>query len=93
MRLPVKCPSCGAGLKVITLNCEKCNTKVNGNYNLPILASLPDDAQQFITQFVISSGSLKEMAKNMSLSYPTVRNRLDEIIAFLNDAENNIVTQ
>jgi hypothetical protein len=85
MRLPVKCPSCGAGLKVITLNCESCHTKVDGNFELPLLASLPQEAQLFITEFVKSSGSLKEMAKSMSLSYPTVRNRLDEIINLLNE--------
>ena len=33
--------------------------------------------------FVLSSGSLKEMAKLYRVSYPTVRNRLDELIAQL----------
>ena len=36
--------------------------------------------QTFVESFVASSGSLKDMAKIMNLSYPTVRNRLDEII-------------
>jgi hypothetical protein len=86
MRLPVICPSCGAGLKVSTLDCEVCSTKVNGNFELPLLASLPPEVQTFIVEFVKSSGSLKEMAKSMSLSYPTVRNRLDEIIGLLDKA-------
>lgn len=85
MRLPLKCPSCGSGLNVKTLHCESCKTTVDGNYQLPVLASLPEDAQQFIVEFVKSSGSLKEMAKTMQLSYPTVRNRLDEIINQLNE--------
>jgi hypothetical protein len=85
MRLPLTCPSCGAGLKVKTLNCDTCQTKVDGNYELPVLASLPDDAQQFVVEFVKYSGSLKEMARSMSLSYPTVRNRLDDIINLLNE--------
>jgi hypothetical protein len=85
MRLPLICPSCGTGLKVKTLNCENCQTKVDGSYELPILAAMPEDAQQFIVEFVKNSGSLKEMAKTMSLSYPTVRNRLDEIINLLNE--------
>jgi hypothetical protein len=80
MRLPSTCPSCESGLNVKTLHCEKCQTTVDGNYQLPVLASLSDDTQQFIIDFVKNSGSLKEMAKTMQLSYPSVRNRLDEII-------------
>lgn len=87
MKLPVTCPSCGAGLKVSTLKCEGCQTRVEGNFELPLLASLPQDAQTFIIEFVKNSGSLKEMAKGMQLSYPTVRNRLDEIIKLLNEPE------
>ncbi|WP_196069634.1 DUF2089 family protein, partial [Bacteroides thetaiotaomicron] len=36
--------------------------------------------QQFVLDFVKSSGSLKDMAKNIGVSYPTVRNMLDDII-------------
>jgi len=88
MKLPILCPSCQSKLKVKTLDCEQCQTKVDGNFKMPLLAALPDDAQQFILEFVKNSGSLKEMAKTMSLSYPTVRNRLDEIIKTLNTFEN-----
>ncbi|MFP4663750.1 MAG: DUF2089 family protein [Bacteroidales bacterium] len=51
------------------------------------MATLPPDVQAFIIAFVKNSGSLKKMAKAMSLSYPTVRNRLDEIIEILNHKE------
>ncbi len=88
MRLPVHCPSCDAALKVSALQCERCQTKVEGSFELPLLAALPKDVQTFIVEFVKNSGSLKEMAKSMSLSYPSVRNRLDEIIELLNKSEN-----
>ncbi|MBR5876991.1 MAG: DUF2089 family protein, partial [Alistipes sp.] len=39
--------------------------------------------QDFIVDFVLCSGSLKEMAQKMGLSYPTVRNRLDDLISSL----------
>lgn len=90
MKLPVTCPSCQNKLSVKTLFCENCETQVDGKYKLPMLASLNEDAQNFIKEFVISSGSLKTMAKNMNLSYPSVRNRLDDIIKTLktDDHEN-----
>jgi hypothetical protein len=41
---------------------------------------LPQDDQDFILQFVLHSGSLKKMALQMEISYPTMRNKLDDII-------------
>jgi len=79
-QLPTACPSCGGRLAVKRLRCERCETEVEGSYDLPALASLSPEDQEFIVEFVRASGSLKEMAGLLKVSYPTVRNRLDEII-------------
>jgi hypothetical protein len=79
-QLPINCPSCGGRLAVKRLRCERCETEVEGSYNLPPLASLAPEDQEFIVAFIKASGSLKEMAGLLKVSYPTVRNRLDEII-------------
>jgi len=78
--LPTYCPGCHAQLKVKCLKCESCQTEVTGLYDLPVLALLPENDQQFILRFVKNSGSLKDMASQLKLSYPTVRNMLNEII-------------
>ncbi len=65
------------------LHCEKCETSVEGLYALPPLAGLPGDDQGFVVDVIKASGSLKEMAGLLGVSYPTVRNRLDEIIGKL----------
>lgn len=78
--LPTQCPSCHTQLKVKCLKCENCETEVTGTYDLPVLAILPEEQQQFILRFVKNSGSLKEMASELKLSYPTVRNLLNDII-------------
>lgn len=78
--LPHICPSCTAVLKVKSLVCEHCDTEVTGRYALPLLASLTAQEQDFIIDFVKCSGSLKEMAQHLGLSYPTVRNLLDNVI-------------
>ena len=78
--LPTYCPSCNSQLKVKCLKCENCQTEVTGSYDLPVLALLSSDDQQFILRFVKSSGSLKEMASGLKLSYPTVRNMLNDLI-------------
>lgn len=78
--LPGKCPSCSEILEVTQLRCAHCETTVEGRYPLPFTSRLDVGDQEFILQFVKFSGSLKEMAKLLGVSYPTVRNRLNEII-------------
>ncbi len=88
-KLPLICPSCESLLKVKQLHCENCDTDVTGMYSLPIISQLSMDDQKFILDFVKASGSLKIMAQNMKLSYPTVRNRLDDIINGINKLESD----
>ena len=83
--LPTACPSCSSKLAVKRLHCEKCGTEVEGLYPLPAVASLPHDDQEFILEFIKASGSLKQMAALLKVSYPTVRNRLDDIIGKLEE--------
>ncbi|MGD0142605.1 MAG: DUF2089 family protein [Rhizomicrobium sp.] len=47
---------------------------------------LSSDELNFIRHFVLSSGSLKEMAEEYGVSYPTIRQRLDALIAKMADA-------
>lgn len=79
-KLPIHCPSCSDSLSVSQLKCENCQTTVSGNYSLPFYLRLSEEEQHFILQFFMTSGSLKEMATQMGNSYPTVRNKLDDII-------------
>ncbi len=86
-RLPLQCPSCETPLRVGRLYCPECETEVCGSFELPLLARLSEKEQQFVLDFVKSSGSLKDMAKNMGVSYPTVRNVLDDLIDKLKNLE------
>lgn len=79
-KLPIVCPSCSSSLNVSQLTCPSCSTMVSGNFPLPVLLQLSQEEQDFILQFFLTSGSLKEMASQMGISYPTVRNRLDDLI-------------
>ena len=78
--LPVTCPACGGSLQVAELCCDRCETTGGGRYELPELARLSRDDRDFVLRFVLASGSLKEIASQLGVSYPTVRNRLNDII-------------
>jgi hypothetical protein len=52
------------------------------------LAHLPEEDLDFVAQFVLASGSLKEMAQLHHVSYPTIRATLDRVIANLRGSLN-----
>ena len=79
-KLPIQCPACEDALKVSQLRCDSCSTLVSGNYSMPVFLKLASEEQDFILKFLLNSGSLKEMAKQRNMSYPTIRNRLDDLI-------------
>lgn len=87
-KLPSICPSCSGVLQVQSLHCNNCETTVSGTFTLPALSQLNEEDQAFILDFVKSSGSLKLMAEKLRLSYPSVRNRLDDLIAILNQQDD-----
>jgi hypothetical protein len=56
---------------------------IQGEFELPLLARLRYEDQVFVSEFVRSHGSIKDMEKAFGISYPTVKNRLNRIIAQL----------
>lgn len=88
MKLPIVCPSCDHTLNVSQMKCPSCATQVNGDYELPVLLKLSREDQEFVVNFLLSSGSIKEMAKQAELSYPTMRNKMDDLIEKVKKLQN-----
>ena len=78
-----RCRNCSGELNIERLVCEECRLTIEGRIALPRLARLSPEDREFIELFVLSAGSLKEVGKALKLSYPTVRARLDRVIADL----------
>jgi hypothetical protein len=79
-KMPLNCPSCDTRLGITRMKCPECGTEVSGDYDIPLLMRLSPREVEFVEAFVLASGSLKELARLMGASYPTVRNLLDEFI-------------
>lgn len=62
---------------------------VEGRFELPQLARLSQEDQVFITAFVRSHGSIKEMEQIFGVSYPTIKSRLNRIAESLEFVETN----
>lgn len=74
------CPYCGAAMTVTRMTCHGCGVAIDGPFPSPRLGNLPIEHQRFIEMFVLAGGSLKEIAEQTGVSYPTVRSRLDKVI-------------
>src|SRR5579871_5780200 len=62
---------------------------IEGQFELPQLARLSMDDQIFITAFVRSHGSIKEMERVFGVSYPTIKSRLTRIADSLEFIQTN----
>ena len=81
--MPDKCPVCGHELLVNKLSCSYCATKIEGEFSSCKFCRLPEEQREFIEVFIKCRGSIKEVERELGISYPTVRSRLDSVIAAL----------
>ena len=84
-RLTNECPYCDRPMVAVEMACEACRVSVHGDFPSDRLAQMPVEHQRFIEMFVLSSGNLKQIAELTGVSYPTVRSRLDKVIAVLRE--------
>ncbi len=78
-----RCPVCGEQLHVTRLECGQCGTAIEGEFSLGRLWRLTPQQLEFVEVFLRCEGKLKYVEKELNISYPTVRNRLREIIRAL----------
>jgi hypothetical protein len=74
------CPGCGGHLTVSRLDCSQCHTRVEGAFQPSAFDSLSPESLAFVELFVRLKGNMKEMERELSLAYSTVRHRLDEVV-------------
>jgi hypothetical protein len=78
-----KCPVCEGELTVTRLRCDTCDTVIEGRFANSVFASLTPEQIDFIETFVRCEGKITRMEDEMALSYPTIRNRLQDVIRAL----------
>lgn len=77
------CPVCRNELVVTRLHCPSCDTSIEGRFTSGHFANLTPEQLNFIVAFVRNEGKLNRMEEELGLSYPTIRNRLHEVIRAL----------
>jgi hypothetical protein len=82
-KAPGVCPVCGEPLLVTRLSCSHCQSRLEGEFESCKFCRLPAEQREFIEVFIKCRGNIKDVEKELGISYPTVRNRLDGAIEAL----------
>lgn len=75
------CPACHETMHITELTCPNCETQLKGNFKVTSLSHLTKEQLQFVEIFIKCRGSIKEVERELKISYPTVRSRLEQVIA------------
>ena len=81
--LPGECPICGGELITTRLECRECEVSMEGRFFAGPFSHLSPEQMAFIELFVKNEGKITHMESELGLSYPTIRNRLHEVIRAL----------
>lgn len=81
----INCPVCSKQLRIREFYCTECDTQIRGDFIPNELNTLSSEQLQFVRTFLLAQGNIKEVEKKLGISYPTVKNRLAEIIDIIND--------
>ncbi len=78
-----ECPICESDLIVTKLQCTNCKTEISGAFQLSKFNYLSKEHLYFIEVFIKNRGNIKNVEKELGISYPTVKRNMDEVIESL----------
>ncbi len=74
------CPVCSSELAVTRLNCRSCGTTLEGDFSVGRFGRLSRDQMTLLESFLRSRGNLRDMERELGISYPTVRARVEALV-------------
>jgi hypothetical protein len=77
------CPVCSSELAVTRLHCRSCGTTLEGDFSVGRFGRLSRDQVTLLESFLRSRGNLRDMERELGISYPTVRSRVEALVRAL----------
>ena len=77
------CPVCSGELTIARLHCRACGTALEGEFGVGRFGRLSREQLDLLESFLRSRGNLKELERELGISYPTVRSRIDALVRAL----------
>lgn len=81
------CPVCAGELTIARLHCRSCGTALEGEFGVGRFGRLDREQLDLLESFLRARGNLKEMERELGISYPTVRARVDALVRALDLAD------
>lgn len=75
-----QCPTCSGRLTVTRMHCDDCGTNIDARYEPCPFCQLSPSSSEFLRVFVRSRGNIKEVERELGISYSSARSRLDALI-------------
>lgn len=89
-----KCPICDNNTIITKIVCRLCETTIEGSFRLCKFCGLNSDQKLFLDVFIKCRGNIKEVEKELGISYPTVKNRLEDLASALgHKTEQSVVME
>ena len=83
------CPVCSGELTITRLHCRTCGTALEGEFGVGRFGRLDREQMRLLESFLRSRGNLKEMERELGISYPTVRGRVEGLVRALGLADGD----
>jgi len=80
---PGLCPVCGEKFYVAKLHCHRCASSLTGDFEPCRFCALTNEHKAFLEVFIKNRGNIKDVERELGISYPTVRSRLDNVLTAL----------
>jgi hypothetical protein len=77
------CPVCEGELQVTHLRCTTCGTGLEGQFSVGRFGRLSREQMYLLESFLRARGNLRDMERELGISYPTVRNRVEALVKAL----------
>ena len=77
------CPVCSNELAVTRLHCRSCGTTLEGEFSVGRFGRLTKEQLVLLESFLRSRGNLRDMERELGISYPTVRGRVEALVRAL----------
>jgi hypothetical protein len=77
------CPVCSSELAITRLHCGSCGTTLEGDFSVGRFGRMNRDQLALLESFLRSRGNLREMERELGISYPTVRTRVEALVRAL----------
>ncbi|MFZ5353929.1 MAG: DUF2089 domain-containing protein [Bacillota bacterium] len=78
-----QCPICSGEIHITEVKCNSCSTTIRGSFTLCKFCQISKEHKEFAEIFIKNRGNIKEIEKELGLSYPTVKGKLDSLIEAL----------